>query len=250
MTKWDAMRAWLERSRNAGGLERGHGADAGGNYCVGSGMTPNAAQPHFTKRKETTMELLKNYTDAQVLTLADTPTPPPMAGIWTLTAPDGQTWTAESPMRCASVEMAGRVAPLVALARIRRNLMDNGDDVAVRALEQEVAELRADALGEPRHGPGASEEMNGMEPTPGMTKHIFEQHEDCYIQHCAICVGGLSICTVCRLAEGALTTDCPGAPTSFTELVYEGKLDYREGEWVEACSPHSPAFRDKPEVKD
>lgn len=123
MTKWDAMRAWLERSRNAGGLERGHGADAGGNYCVGSGMTPNAAQPHFTKRKETTMELLKNYTDAQVLTLADTPTPPPMAGIWTLTAPDGQTWTAESPMRCASVEMAGRVAPLVALARIRRTMV-------------------------------------------------------------------------------------------------------------------------------
>ena len=71
------------------------------------------------------MELLKDYTDAQVRKLADEPTPPPLAGKWTLTAPDGRTWTADSPMRCVSVEMNDRVQPLVALARIRRSLMDD-----------------------------------------------------------------------------------------------------------------------------
>jgi hypothetical protein len=70
------------------------------------------------------MELLKDYTDAQVSALADTETPPPMAGTWTLVRPDGKHFDAESPMRCVHTEMQDRVPPLVALARIRRGLMD------------------------------------------------------------------------------------------------------------------------------
>lgn len=42
----------------------------------------------------------------------------PMAGTWTLTAPDGRQWQAESPMRCVSVEQRGRVPADVALARV------------------------------------------------------------------------------------------------------------------------------------
>ena len=71
------------------------------------------------------MELLKDYTDAQVRKLADETTPKPMVGEWTLTAPDGRAWTADSPMRGVSVEMNDRVPPLVALARIRCSLMDD-----------------------------------------------------------------------------------------------------------------------------
>lgn len=71
------------------------------------------------------MELLKDYTDEQVLKLADEPTPQPLAGTWTLTAPDGRAWTAESPLRVVSAEMHDRVPPLVALARIRRSLIED-----------------------------------------------------------------------------------------------------------------------------
>ena len=36
--------------------------------------------------------------------LADTPTPKPQGGMWTLTAPDGRTYQADSPLRCCGLE--------------------------------------------------------------------------------------------------------------------------------------------------
>jgi len=45
-------------------------------------------------------------------------TPRPQECAWTLTAPDGRTWIAESPMRACSKEQRERVPPDVALARI------------------------------------------------------------------------------------------------------------------------------------
>lgn len=42
----------------------------------------------------------------------------PIAGTWTLTAPDGRQWQADSPMRCVSVEQRDRVPADVALARV------------------------------------------------------------------------------------------------------------------------------------
>lgn len=47
-----------------------------------------------------------------------TDTPKPMPGTWTLTAPDGRTWQAESPIRCVALESRERVPPEVALQRI------------------------------------------------------------------------------------------------------------------------------------
>lgn len=70
------------------------------------------------------VEILKELTDAEVRALADTPTPRAMAGTWVLTAPDGRTWTGESPIACTQSEVISRVPPEVALARIRRSLMD------------------------------------------------------------------------------------------------------------------------------
>lgn len=74
------------------------------------------------------MELLKEYTDDQVRALAAQPTPKPMSGTWTLTAPDGRTWTAEGPLQCVAAESNSRVPPLVALARIKRSLLDGDEE--------------------------------------------------------------------------------------------------------------------------
>ena len=41
-----------------------------------------------------------------------------MVGTWTLTAPDGQIWQADSPLRCVSVEQRERVPADVALGRV------------------------------------------------------------------------------------------------------------------------------------
>ncbi len=52
--------------------------------------------------------------------LADTPTPKPQAGLWTLTAPDGRMYQADSPLRCCGLEQRERIPADVAMARIIR----------------------------------------------------------------------------------------------------------------------------------
>lgn len=74
------------------------------------------------------MDILKDMTDAEVRTLARSPTPKPMAGVWVLTAPDGQTWTGDSPIACVQAEVHARVPPQVALARIRQSMMDEAEE--------------------------------------------------------------------------------------------------------------------------
>jgi hypothetical protein len=49
------------------------------------------------------------------------PTPPAQrwqVGTWTLTAPDGRTWQADSPLKACSAEQRDRIPPEVALKRI------------------------------------------------------------------------------------------------------------------------------------
>lgn len=57
--------------------------------------------------------------------IADTPTPPAMPGTWTLTAPDGRQWQAESPLKCCALEMHERVPAHVRAARIVRELFSD-----------------------------------------------------------------------------------------------------------------------------
>lgn len=45
-------------------------------------------------------------------------TPKPMPGTWILTAPDGRTWQADSPLRACSLEQRERVPQEVGLARV------------------------------------------------------------------------------------------------------------------------------------
>lgn len=57
-------------------------------------------------------------------------TPKPQAGTWTLVAPDGRQWKAESPLKCVSKEMLERVPPQVALERIADAIQEVRDDEA------------------------------------------------------------------------------------------------------------------------
>lgn len=49
----------------------------------------------------------------------------------------------------------------------------------------------------------------------------------------------ISLCKVCKLYEGGLTTHCSGEDSlEKSDDIYEGKLDYRKGEgWVKKLNP-------------
>ena len=81
------------------------------------------------------MDILKNLSDAEVRALANSETPKPMSGTWVLTAPDGQTWTGDSPIQCVQAEVQSRVPPQVALARIRRGMMEEAEERRRRAFD-------------------------------------------------------------------------------------------------------------------
>ncbi len=52
----------------------------------------------------------------------------------------------------------------------------------------------------------------------------------------------LFACTLCSSFEGATTTHCPGEKFLDVDDVYEGRLDYRDGQWVNGPSVHTPAL--------
>ncbi len=59
------------------------------------------------------------------------------------------------------------------------------------------------------------------------------------------CDGGLALCTVCGLAEGELTTECPGMKTSEDQRrrIYSvGDLDFRDGKWVDEPNPTNQSW--------
>lgn len=60
---------------------------------------------------------------------------------------------------------------------------------------------------------------------------------------CKFCTGALTACTRCfGLTEGGtMTTQCPGQPTTAEQSndIEDGKIDYRDGKWVNEPSPHS-----------
>lgn len=56
-------------------------------------------------------------------------TPKPQAGTWTLTAPDGRTWEASSPLHCCGAEQRERVPADAALTRILEAATQTPDEV-------------------------------------------------------------------------------------------------------------------------
>ena len=84
-----------------------------------------------------------------------------------------------------------------------------------------------------------------------MREHVWVKHTNCTNGFCPICQGGLSICAVCNLIEGSLTTECPGV-FSYDEhgqKVYHGEEDFVNGQWIPGCSIHSPAYYRMKEIK-
>lgn len=49
-----------------------------------------------------------------------------------------------------------------------------------------------------------------VEQVPVHRPHAYVRHEKCMIDRCAICDGGLALCSVCGALEGALLDGCPG----------------------------------------
>jgi len=74
--------------------------------------------------------------------LAAKPTPKPLAGTWTLTAPDGRTWQADNPLRCCSKELHERVPANVALARILNTAKLSPEE----ASDESLLQMSLDAL--------------------------------------------------------------------------------------------------------
>jgi len=75
---------------------------------------------------------------------------------------------------------------------------------------------------------------------PKYVGHIFEVHPldgPCWggptEGFCTLCDGGLSNCIVCGLAEGTLTTECPGTRQAmqYAERVFSKELDFVDGLW-------------------
>jgi hypothetical protein len=65
--------------------------------------------------------------------MSEPTTPKPMQGTWTLTAPDGRTWQADSPLLALRAEQRERVPADVALARVMA--MVNEPDFAERHVQ-------------------------------------------------------------------------------------------------------------------
>ena len=66
-------------------------------------------------------------------------------------------------------------------------------------------------------------------------KHKPVVHSPCLSidTFCPICEGGLVLCSICKLAEGSLTTECPGEDSlKRLDAVYNQYIDFREGRWI------------------
>lgn len=67
-----------------------------------------------------------------------------------------------------------------------------------------------------------------------MPQHKYVVHKDCKLNSCIICDGGLALCEVCGLGEGALTTECCGhrVDSDVADDCYIGKQDFINNIWV------------------
>lgn len=65
-------------------------------------------------------------------------------------------------------------------------------------------------------------------------EHSFFVCRSCRTDFCPFCMGGLKYCTVCRAAEGSLTTHCIGEHLTPRQewSVHADRLDYVDGKWV------------------
>jgi hypothetical protein len=77
-------------------------------------------------------------------------------------------------------------------------------------------------------------------------QHVFIEPSECDCRGeagCMICDGGLALCKNCGGLEGGLPSECPGVQMAAGQMdaVYQGRIDYRNGQWVAEVSQYSPA---------
>lgn len=60
----------------------------------------------------------------------------PQVGIWTLVAPDGRKWEADSPIHCCRDEQKERVPPQVAIERLAEALADTDKELACEIAQE------------------------------------------------------------------------------------------------------------------
>ena len=71
--------------------------------------------------------MLDGLTKEQIRNIAETETPKPETGEWTLISPTGNVFYGTSPLRCVMAESNARIPALVAMARIEVSLWDCED---------------------------------------------------------------------------------------------------------------------------
>jgi hypothetical protein len=69
---------------------------------------------------------------------------PAQKGTWTLTAPDGRTWTGESPLAAVGAEQQQRIPPSLALERLYRALNDEEPPASEQSMLHRVAAIATD----------------------------------------------------------------------------------------------------------
>lgn len=101
-------------------------------------------------------------------------------GTWTLTAPDGRTWTADRPLLTVAKESRERIPPAVALGRLMSAAMDTESDVTLAQQAERIAELErryADASDDYK---GAVERIMQLETALRSVKRSHHICEDCW----------------------------------------------------------------------
>ena len=64
-------------------------------------------------------------------------------------------------------------------------------------------------------------------------EHRYLTHDDCDLDLCHLCDGGLLVCTVCNGAESGLTSECCGRPlTDAEQYAVSCGDDFKNGVWV------------------
>lgn len=119
----DEYNAAIEAARI---LRAAGAADVGGLMAM-SDTSIVLACDYLMTHKESAKQKAVEHRAALELALRVAPTPKPQGGLWTLTAPDGRTYQADSPLRCCSLEQRQRVPADVAMARIFRAASEPDD---------------------------------------------------------------------------------------------------------------------------
>ncbi|MEU4332356.1 hypothetical protein [Nonomuraea dietziae] len=85
---------------------------------------------------------------------------------------------------------------------------------------------------------GEPEPVAPVEAEADATGHVDVKCTNRECNGCMFCDGGLWGCTICGGLEGSMPSTCPGQRMTAdqSDAVYGGRLDFRDGQWVEGVA--------------